>query len=451
MKKYDVVVIGAGPGGYTAAIEAGKRGLSVLAVEKGLPGGVCLNAGCIPTKALLDTVHCAHRTNRLAGKQMEGEVKPVLQAIRDSNLAAIKRMHAGIEHLIKQAGGEMARGKAEIVDKNHVRVGDEVIEFTYLVIATGSVAVEIPGMPFDGQRIISGSQALGLTRPPSSMLIVGGGYIGCEIGEAMALAGCRVTIVEMADRILPLSDEELAAEVNKGLRNKGITVMTATRVEAVEETGEHMKVKLSSGETLEVETVMVAAGRRPFLDEEGLRNAGVEYDRRGITVDEHCRTSVENIYAVGDVTGVRMLAHVAYHQAHVAVSNICGTEATARYDAIPECVFTDPEIASVGSTEAAAREDGIAVKTVKFPFVALGRAIVTGDTAGFLKLVCKDEDVIVGGQIAGRYAAELSGIASIAVNKRMSVKELAEVVFMHPTFGEIFHEATSAYTARYGH
>ena len=450
MKSYDIVILGAGPAGYVGALRAGQKGASAAVVERGELGGVCLNEGCIPTKALLDVCHTVHRVGTLvkSGAAAGSATVQLAQAVEGKN-AMVKKLTGGIEFLLKGRKVDIVRGAGTVTGPNELAIeGGEPIGFKSLVVATGSRPVELPGLAFDGTRIISSADALQLRDVPETLAIVGGGYIGCEFADMFAGLGAKVTVIEMLDGILPGVDPDLAAAVKPSLKKAGVEILTGTKVEKAGVSGDAVTVELSSGESKTVEKVLVCVGRRPNADVGDLASLGVAVGNTGIDIDGRCATGASNVYAAGDVTGVRMLAHVASKQAEVAVENALGGEAEIDYAAVPECVFTSPEIASVGMTEAAAKEEGLAVKTAKFPFAALGRAVVTGDTEGMVKIVGGEEGDVVGMQIAGRGASEMVALGGLAIQVGVTVEDLAEMIVMHPTFSEAIREAAEVWTGR---
>jgi dihydrolipoamide dehydrogenase len=450
MKTYDVVILGAGPAGYVGALRAGQKGASAAVVEKGDLGGVCLNEGCIPTKALLDVCHTVHRVGSLSKSgAATGDVSVELAGAVDGKDAMVKKLRGGVEFLLKGRKVDVVRGTGTVSGPGEIGVeGAEPVGFKSLVIATGSRPIELPGMAFDEQNVISSAGALGLREVPESIVVVGGGYIGCEFADLFASLGSKVTVVEMLEDILPGVDPDLAAVVRSGLEKSGVELLTGTKVEKAEVSDGAVAVELSSGESRTAAKVLVCVGRRPNTDIGDLAGLGVGVGGGGIDVDERCATACEGVYAAGDVTGIRMLAHVASRQAEVAVENALGNETEIDYATVPDCVFTTPEIASVGMTEAAAAEEGLEVRTAKFPFAALGRAVVTGDDKGMVKIVGGTEGDVIGMQIAGRGASEMIALGGLAIQVGATVEDLAEMIVMHPTFSEAIREAAEVWVGR---
>ena len=450
MNTYDIVLIGGGPAGYVGALRAGLQGASVALIEKGALGGVCLNEGCIPTKALLDVCHTVHRVDALAeAGAVSGEVKVELAAAIDNKDKMIGKLRGGIEFLLKGRKVDIVRGAGTVSAPGEVQVeGGETVGYRNLIVATGSTPIEVPGLAFDEERIISSAGALALREIPESIVIVGGGYIGCEFADMFAGLGSKVTVVEMLPGILPGVDQDLAGAVEAGLKKSGVEVMTGTRVEKAEISGDGVAAELSAGGSLAVSKVLVCVGRRPSADVGDLAGMGAAVGPTGIEVDERLATGAENVYAAGVVTGVRMLAHVASKQAEVAVENALGNDAQIDYAAVPDCVFTTPEIASVGMTEAAAKAEGLEVRSASFPFAALGRAVVTGDDSGMVKIVGGADGDVVGMQIAGRGASEMIALGGLAIQVGAAVEDLAEMIVMHPTFSEAMREAAEVWVGR---
>jgi len=449
-RKAEVLVIGGGTAGYSAAIRAAKLGRSVVLVEKDEAlGGTCLNRGCIPTKALL---HAAGLLRELSGARKLGiEASDVslswgkLQAWKDS---VVRRLSQGVRFLCERNGVELIRGTARFVSPRRVRVegADVELEADAVVVATGSAPVELPGLEFDGEMVISSREALSLPKRPERVLIVGGGYIGMELGTFFACVGTEVVVVELLDRVLPGIDPELVSHVARGLPQLGVEVHTKSRVIGLERSrgGIVSRVHGPDGKefTVEAELALVTVGRRPFAEGLGLEELGVERDERGfIRVNERLETSVPGIYAVGDVVPGPMLAHRAHWDGKRVAEIICGREPKER-PPVPAVVFTSPEIATVGLAETEAKERGYDVVIGKFPFTASGRALTLGDNRGLVKVIAeKGSKRILGVGIVGPWASELIGEASLALHKGLTLGEFAEAIRPHPTLSEALGEA----------
>ncbi|KAB2496186.1 dihydrolipoyl dehydrogenase [Priestia endophytica] len=447
----DTIVVGAGPGGYVAAIRAAQLGQKVTIIEKANLGGVCLNVGCIPSKALITA---GHRIEHAKHSEDMGitvdNVKVDFTKVQEWKAGVVNKLTGGVEGLLKGNKVDIVKGEAYFVDQNTLRVMDENSAQTYtfknVIIATGSRPVEIPGFKFS-ERVINSTGALALKEIPKKLVVIGGGYIGTELGTAYANFGTEVTIVEAADDILAGFEKQMTSIVKRELKKKGnVTVHTKAMAKGVEETKDGVKVTFEVGgkaETVEADYVLVTVGRRPNTDELGLEQLGIEMTDRGlIKIDKQCRTNVSNVYAIGDIVEGPPLAHKASYEAKIAAEAISGEPSEIDYLGIPAVCFTDPELASVGYTEAKAKEDGIAIKAAKFPFAANGRALSLNSTDGFLKLITRKEDgVIIGAQIAGSGASDIISELSLAIESGMTAEDVALTIHAHPTLGEITMEA----------
>ena len=444
-----MLVIGGGTAGYSAAIRAAKLGRAVALVEKeGSLGGTCLNHGCIPTKALLHAASLLGEV-RAAGKygisvqgiSLDWEK---LQAWKDG---VVRRLSQGVRFLCERSGVEVITGVARFLSPKLVRVegADLEIEADAVVVATGSIPVELRGMEFDGERVISSREALSLPEKPERILIVGGGYIGMELGTFFASVGTEVVVVELMERIIPGVDPDLVSHVVRALP-PGLEVHTGSKVLGLErvEGGIAARVRGPDGDefAVEAELALVTVGRRPFAEGLGLGELGVERNERGfIAVDGRFETSVPGIYAVGDVIPGPMLAHKAHWEGKAAAEAICGHPAKPR-PPVPAVAFTSPEIATVGLSEHEARERGHDIVVGKFPFTASGRALTLDDTRGLVKVIAeKGSGKILGVGIVGPWASELIGEASLAIRAGMTLEEFGEAIRPHPTLSEALGEA----------
>ncbi|MED0656573.1 dihydrolipoyl dehydrogenase [Anoxybacillus ayderensis] len=446
----ETLVVGAGPGGYVAAIRAAQLGQKVTIVEKGNLGGVCLNVGCIPSKALISA---GHRYEIATHSQDMGifaeNVKVDFAKVQEWKAGVVKKLTGGVEGLLKGNKVEIVRGEAYFVDENTVRVMTENSAQTYkfknAIIATGSRPIELPTFKFS-KRVLDSTGALNLPNIPKSMVVIGGGYIGTELGTAYANFGTKITILEGADEILSGFEKQMSAVVRRRLKKKGVDVFTNALAKGVEEREDGVTVTFEvNGETktIDAEYVLVTVGRRPNTEEMGLEQIGVKMTERGlIEIDKQCRTSVPNIYAIGDVVAGPPLAHKASYEGKIAAEAIAGHPSEIDYLAIPAVVFSDPECASVGYFEKQAIEEGIDVITAKFPFGANGRALALNETDGFLKLVLtKDDGVIIGAQIVGPNASDMIAELGLAIEAGMTAEDIAMTIHAHPTLGEITMEA----------
>ncbi len=453
--KVEVVVIGAGPGGYVAGIRLGQLGKKTLVVEKVAPGGVCLNVGCIPSKALINAAKLYEKVSHGADMGIYVENLRVdlvrLQQWKDS---VVGKLTSGVRQLLKANGCEYREGTATLLSPRSVRVTrpgseDEVlVECEHIVIATGSRPVAIPGLPFDGYRVVDSTGALAFTELPARLVVVGAGYIGMEIGTLYAKLGSKVTFVEALPTILPGSDPECVQVVARKAKKLGLEILLGAKARGITEKGDGavLSVERDSGLTdIEADRILVAVGRRPNIEDIGLEIAGVKTAGGFITVDRQMRTSVPNIFAIGDVAGQPMLAHKGSREAEVAAEAIAGRAAEMDAQVIPSVVFTDPEIASAGLDAEEAERRGYKVKVGKFPFTALGRAIANLDTDGFAKVVMDTDDGrVLGIHVVGQGAGDLISEAAVAIEMGASASDLALTVHPHPTLPEAIMEAAKA-------
>ncbi|WP_010097940.1 dihydrolipoyl dehydrogenase [Ornithinibacillus scapharcae] len=446
----DTLVVGAGPGGYVAAIRAAQLGQKVTIVDKGALGGVCLNVGCIPSKALIEAGHSvvhAHGNEDLGIKTSKVTVD--FGKVQEWKASVVNKLTSGVESLLKGNKVDIVKGEVYFVDKNTVKVMDEKSSQTYTfkdcIIATGSSPIEIPTFKFS-DRVLDSTGALNLKEVPKKLVVIGAGYVGSELGSAYANFGTEVVFLEGAKDILSGFEKQMTALVKKRLKNKGATIITEAMAKGVEETKDGVKVTYEVGgkeETVEADYVLVTVGRRPNTREIGLEQVGIEVDERGlIKIDKQCRTNVENIYAIGDIVAGPPLAHKASYEGKIAAEAISGEKSEIDYIGIPAVAFVEPELATVGLTEQEAKDAGYNVKVAKFPFGANGRALSLNSTDGFLKLITRKEDgLILGGQIAGPNASDMISEIGLAVEAGMTAEDIALTIHAHPTLGEITMEA----------
>jgi dihydrolipoamide dehydrogenase len=446
----DVLVIGAGPGGYVAAIRAAQLGKSVAVVEKAELGGVCLNVGCIPSKALIHAAHTyehAQHTQNM-GITMEN-VKVDFAKVQEWKAGIVNQLTGGVGKLFKGNKIQVIPGEALFVSENEVRVfhGYDVnrYKFNHCIIATGSRPIELPAFPF-GKRVLSSTEALALTEIPKSMVVIGGGYIGIELGTVFAKFGTKVTVLEGSEQILPGFEAEMTRLVDRRLKKLGAEIHTKAFAQGMEETENGVIVKAEvKGEvkSFEAEYVLVTVGRRPNTDELGLRDIGMKLTERGyIVVDKQGRTNIPNVYAIGDIVEGPALAHKASYEGKVAAEAIAGHPAEVDYKAIPAVVFSDPEIASVGLSEKEAKEKGIECATGRFPFAANGRALSVNAGEGFVKLVAeKETGLVLGAQIVGPEASNLIAEIGLAIEMGATLEDIELTIHAHPTLGEVTMEA----------
>lgn len=455
---FDVVVLGAGPGGYTAAVRAAQLGLSTAIVEPKYWGGVCLNVGCIPSKALLRNAELAHIFTKEAktfGIKVDGQVSfDYGEAYRRSRKVAEGRVK-GVHYLMKKNGIRQYHGRGAFTGPNSLDValndgGTEQVTFDHAIIAVGATTRLLPGTSLS-ERVVTYEEQILSDRLPESIIIAGAGAIGVEFAYVLHNYGVKVTIVEFLDRIVPLEDAEVSAELAKRYKRLGIDVLTGTRVEGIEDpgasSGQKVRVTVSSNgqqQVLEADKVLQAIGFQPRVEGYGLENTGVRLTERGaIDVDERCRTSVPHIFAIGDVTAKLMLAHAAESMGIVAAETIGGAETMElNYTMIPRATYCQPQIASFGYTEEQARQQGFDVQVAKFPFTANGKSHGLGDSGGFVKLISdRKYGELLGGHIIGPEATELLPELTLAQQWDLTVHEVARNVHAHPTLGEAVKEA----------
>jgi dihydrolipoamide dehydrogenase len=450
-REYDCLVLGGGPAGYPAAIRAAQLGAHVCLVERGSIGGTCLNWGCIPTKALQGAAHLLERVREGRGRGIAGG--PV--ALEPEELFANKSrivgaLVSGVEKILRARKVDVLRGAGRLAGAGDVEVaGVGTVRAKRIIIATGSSEVELPSLAFDGARILSSRDVLDLGRVPKSLLIVGGGVIGCEFASIFNAFGTKVTIVEMLPQLVATEDAQISRTLQMLLRKKGIELHLGAKVAAARVEGGAVVAGLDSGGEITAETALVSVGRRPYFTDAGIEAIGVEADRGGIKVDARMETSVPGVYAAGDVVGGALLAHVATREGIVAAENALGGSREMRYDVIPSTIYTLPEISRVGMTEEEARAKGIAVATGRFPFAASGKAKGLGEEDGFVKWVAREDDgKLLGIHIIGPYATELVAPAIVALDQQMTGEEFAASIFPHPTLSEALAGAADAMYGR---
>jgi len=450
MSNYDTIVIGGGPGGYVAAIRASQLGQKTALVEKQHLGGICLNWGCIPTKSLLRN---AEVINLLGDGKKFGfkfdNLSIDYSVAHKRSRRVSQRLVKGVGFLMKKNKIDVLEGKGKLTNATEVEVNGERYQAKNIIIATGARARSIPGVEIDGERLLTYRHALELTEAPPSLVVVGAGAIGMEFAHVFHSYGAEVTVVEMLPNVLPLEDEEVSKEVEKQFNRAGIKTKTGTRVEKVEAGDKGVTITVSKDgetETLQAEKALIAIGVAPNSENLGLDAVGVQTERGFIQVDDTMQTNVAGVYAIGDVTGKFPLAHVASAQGILAADAIAGQEThPLQYPNMPRCTYTHPEVASVGLTEAQAKEQGYAVKTGKFPFQANGKALGLDDNIGFVKIVAEEKyNEILGVHMVGPHVTEMLAGPTGMIGLESTLEELAHTVHPHPTLSEVVMEAAHA-------
>ena len=450
----DVLIIGAGPGGYVAAIRAGQLDLDVTLVEKDAYGGTCLNHGCIPSKALISATDVAHDAGHAEEMGIYADPAVDLQGMVEWKDGVVDRLTGGVEKLCKAAGVNLIEGRAEFAGEDTARIvhggegqGSETIEFEHAIVSTGSRPTEVPGFEFDGEHVLSSRDALALDAVPQSMVVVGAGYIGMELSTVYQKLGCDVTVVEMLDDVLPGYEDDVGRVVRDRAEDLGVDFFFGQAAQDWEEAGDGITVRTENDdgdvEEFGAETCLVAVGRRPVTDTLNLDAVGVDPDENGfLQTDHEARTDAEQIFAVGDVAGEPMLAHKAMAEGEVAAEVIAGEPSALDHQAVPAAVFTDPEIGTVGMTEPEAEEAGFDPVVGKFPIQANGRALTLGEEDGFVRVVGDaDSEFVLGAQVVAPEASELIGELALAVEMGAQLEDVAATIHTHPTLSEATREA----------
>ncbi len=455
--QFDVTVIGAGPGGYVAAIRAAQLGLKTAIIERDKDlGGTCLLRGCIPTKELL---HSAHVYDMISdptefGVSVEG-FKLHFNKVMDRKNKVVGRLSKGVEFLMKKNKITVFKGHGKLEGKGRVTVTDATgkkqdIATKNVIIATGSAPRLLPGVDITSPRVVTSDQLLDFDHVPKSMVVLGAGAVGVEFASVFKRFGSDVTIIELLPRLVPIEDEETSAELQKSFRRRKINVMTSTRFESVKVNQDDVEISYTGADgkpgKINAETLLIAVGRRPVTDGLGLENTKIETDRGYLKVDEYMRTVEPNVYAIGDVIPTPWLAHVASKEGCLAAEHIAGKNPhPINYNLVPNCTYCEPEIGSVGLTEAKAKEKGYDIKVGKFPFSALGKAIILGETEGFVKIISDAKyDEILGVHIMGPHATDLLGEACVALGLEATTEALGHIMHAHPTLSESIMEAAEA-------
>lgn len=454
MSKYDVTIIGSGPGGYVAAIRCAQLGLKTAIIEKySTLGGTCLNVGCIPSKALLDSSHHYHDAQHSFSKHgiSTGDLSFDLATMIERKRSVVSQTCDGIQYLMDKNKIDVFEGVGSFIDKNTVKVvgkeGEQIIQTDKSIIATGSKPNYFPGMEPDKKRILTSTEALEMKEVPKHFIVIGGGVIGLELGSVYARLGAKVTVIEFADTIIPTMDKTMSKELQKVLKKEGFKFNFNHAVQKVTNEGEGVKVvaKNKKGEevTFEGDYCLVAVGRKPYTEGLGLENVGVKVTDRGmIETNDHLQTNIEGIYAIGDVVKGAMLAHKAEEEGYFVAEVLAGQKPHINYDLIPGVVYTWPEVAAVGKTEEQIKASGKAYKVGQFPIKALGRARASMDIMGVIKIIADEEtDEVLGVHMIAPRAADLIMEAVVAMEYRASAEDIARICHPHPTYSEGVKEA----------
>ena len=453
MEGKKLVIIGAGPGGYLAALRAAQLGLEVTVVEENKVGGICINVGCIPTKYLL---HQTMIFNKLkTSKNLEGPVQELRlnwKKVQQEKEVVVERLVEGLEFLLTRNKVKIIKGKGKVVGPDQVRVKTEKEEISLtadkIILATGSRPADFPFLRFDGKKVISSTEALSLNEVPKSLLVVGAGAIGLELGSSYQRVGVEVTILEIMPTILPGTDKTSALRLERILKKQGLKIFTQMKIETAEVSDTQVKLKgvsLGDGKPFEfsAEKVLIAAGRRPNVedivwDETLLKKQKGNF----LEVNERGETSIPGIYAIGDLVGGKLLAHKAYHDGIVAAENVAGHEARVDYRALPAAIFTEPELATVGLSQEEAEAQGLEIKVGEFPLQASGRALTMESTDGLVRIIAdKKTDEVLGAHILAPHASEMIPVLTMAVARRLKLKEVDSIIYIHPTLSESIPEA----------
>ena len=458
MKEFDVCVIGAGPGGYVAAIRAAQLGFKTAIVEREFLGGVCLNVGCVPSKAMITAAHHLHKAQHdfpEMGLEFKGKISVNMEKLVKWKESVSQRMSGGVEQLLKGNKVSILWGEAEFKDQNSITIkakdGDETLKAKHFILATGSRPIQIPGFELDETHVLSSTGALGLSDVPKRLAVIGGGYIGLEIGSYLAKLGTEVTVIEAAPAVLNgVVDKDCAQVVARKLKKDKVQVMLNAKAKGYAKKGKALEVTVDNNgkdEKLLVDKILLTVGRKPNSDQGRLEKAGIQLDEKGfVKIDAQCRTTNPNIFAIGDVAGQPMLAHKASHEG-VMVAEIIGG-ANRVYDAktVPAVVFTDPEIASAGMTEEECKTAGYSnLKVAKFPFGANARAVSLMEADGFVKMIANaDNNVVLGIHICGPEASNMISEAALAIEMGARLEDIALTIHPHPTLGETMMEAAEA-------
>ncbi|MFE4132588.1 dihydrolipoyl dehydrogenase [Peribacillus sp. YIM B13482] len=446
-----IAIIGGGPAGYVAAITAAQQDKEVILVVDGPLGGTCLNEGCMPTKSLLesaDTYELVKNAGQMGIRLSPNSIEVDWETVQERKKDVVSKLLNGIQYLMKKNKIKVIQGRASILSSHRLRIENgnknEEIEASKVIISTGSEPIPLPFAPFDGEWIIHSGQAMSLPAIPASLLIIGGGVIGCEFASIYSRMGTKVTVIEMGEKLLPEEDDDISSILHKELKSQGVTVHTSTSVKNINSTSKTVFLEKSNGELedFHADYVLVSIGRKPRVHGMNLEGNGIDFSRIGISVNDRMQTSNPSIYACGDVIGGIQLAHVAFHEGRVAALNACGQFTQVNYRAIPRCIYTSPEIASVGLTEREARKKYGGINVGEFAFSANGKAAISNKPAGKIKVLVNPQyNEILGFSIVGQHATELIGQGTIMLHAEITAEMMEDLVAAHPTLSESIHEA----------
>ncbi|MGG0284412.1 dihydrolipoyl dehydrogenase [Peribacillus butanolivorans] len=446
-----IAIIGGGPAGYVAAITAAQQGKEVTLIVDGPLGGTCLNEGCMPTKSLLesaDTYELVKNAGELGIRLTSNSIEIDWEVVQKRKKAIVSTLVQGVHYLMKKNKIKVIQGRASLITNHQLRIENdnkyEEIEASKIIISTGSEPIPLPFAPFDGKWIIHSGQAMSLPSIPTSLLIIGGGVIGCEFASIYSRMGTKVTIVEMGEKLLPGEDEDISAVLHKELESQGVIIRASTSVKDMNTNNKKVFLDKGDGSIDEVHAdyVLVSIGRMPRVNGMDLERNGIDFSEHGISVNNQMQTSNSSIYACGDVIGGIQLAHVAFHEGRVAALNACGHETKVNYRAIPRCIYTSPEIASVGLTETEARNKYGDIKVGEFPFSANGKAVISNKQIGKVKVVVDPQfNEILGFSIVGPHATEIIGQGTVMLHAEITTDIMEDLIAAHPTLSECIHEA----------
>jgi dihydrolipoamide dehydrogenase len=444
---FDIAVIGTGPAGYVAAIRAAQLGAKVCAVEHALLGGVCLNWGCIPTKTLVETALLLEKTRRFEDYGIAVEnPRYDFTRLQQRKESIVLKLRDGIAQLFRHHKIEIIEGTGRLTDKNTISIEGkgtkDHVRASKTIIASGSEPQQLESIPFDGKHVLSSTHILELDQVPESLLVVGGGVIGCEFASIFHSFGTKVTIVEIMDQLLPNEDTRMARTLQASFKRRGISLHLKSTVKKITTGDGLVHAILDDGTEIDTEKALVSVGRRLSSANTGVESCGVKVDRGAIITNDRLETNVPGIYAAGDVTGISLLAHTAHHQGICVAENACGMDHKMSYDVIPSCIYTLPEAGSVGLTESAAKEKGISPVVGRFPFAASSKAVIAGETEGFAQIVAESgTGRILGAQVIGIDATNLLSEIAVLLTMGATVEDIAQTIHPHPTLSEVWLEA----------